>query len=106
MALGGQVLRLVVVGTVAGDSFLWSWANDDLPARCKEGIERVRAFGLANDLGLLSAPCLRGGLAQAKECVAISLRILDATAIWIDATGPDRHLAFVLFDGPTASSSR
>lgn len=91
--IGGVQLRLVTVGTVAGNSFLWSWANEEIPASAKVGIDKVRQFGVENDLGLLSEPCAPGGLAQGKECLAIAGRVLDAHGIWIDET----DAGFILF---------
>jgi hypothetical protein len=89
----GVHLRLVTVGTVAGDSFLWAWANETIPAIAKRGIEEVRQFGIENDLALLSESCAPGGLAQGKECLAIAGRVLDAAGGWIDRT----ETGFILF---------
>jgi hypothetical protein len=86
MQIGDVTIRIVTVGTVSGGSFLWSWANEAIPAAAKAGIDRVRSFGLEHGLSLLSEPCASGGLSQAKECVAIAGRILDASGIWIDRT--------------------
>lgn len=99
MVLGGLALRLTVVGTAVGDSFLWAWANDAIPDTAKAGLERVRQFGLENDLGLLVEECAPGGLAQAKEFVAIAGRVLDAHATWLDKTD-DGHIVFVLHELP------
>jgi hypothetical protein len=93
MAMDGATFRLVTVGTVAGDSFLWAGANDSIPERAKVGIDRVREFGVENDLGLLSEPCAAGGLSQGKECLAIAGRVLDAHGTWIDET----DAGFILF---------
>ncbi|MDP1829081.1 MAG: hypothetical protein Q8L48_37810 [Archangium sp.] len=54
LKLDGHVFRLVTVGTVAGASFLWVWANEAIPVIAKEGLERVRQFGAQNDLSLLT----------------------------------------------------
>jgi len=93
LAIGGAQFRLITVGTIAGDSFLWSWANDAIPVTAKEGIAKVRYFGVDNDLSLLSEPCAAGGLAQGKECLAIAGRVLDAHGVWIDRT----EAGFILF---------
>lgn len=87
LVIGGVTFGLEVVATVAGDSVLWAWANDSLPAAATARIGSVRSFGEEHDLDLLANPCAPGGLAQAKECVAIAGRVLDASAIWIDETG-------------------
>jgi hypothetical protein len=95
LVVGDVEFPLVTVGTVAGDSFMWGWANEAIPAVAKRGLERVRAFGETNDLGLLCSPCVPGGLAQAKQCVALAGRVLDAAGVWLDATAHG-HIAFVL----------
>src|SRR5262249_7083273 len=84
--IGEARFRLVTVGTVSGDSFLWAWANESIPESGKAGVEKVRQFGVDHDLALLMEPCAPGGLSQAKECLAIAGRVLDANGIWIDRT--------------------
>jgi hypothetical protein len=97
ITIGDATFRLVTVGTVAGDQFLWSWANDAIPASAKAGIERVSGFGNDNDLCLLTHPYSPGGLAQAKECLALAGRILDADGVWIDQT-ESGYIVFILFE--------
>jgi len=82
--IGDTPFRLITVGTVEDDSFLWAWADDSIPAAAKVGLERVRQFGIDNGLDLLVTHCAAGGLAQAKECVAIAGRVLDAAGFWIE----------------------
>ena len=97
IAIGSVTFRLVVVGTVASDSFLWSWANDAVPELAKVDIERVRQFGIDNALPLLVEPCTRGGLAEGKECLAIAGRILDADGAWISQIDAG-HILFALHE--------
>lgn len=86
MTIGPLKLRLVVVGTVSGESFLWSWANETIPGQAKAGIEKVGDFGAEHDLKLLTEPMHGGGKSTGEECLAVAGRILDASAIWIDTT--------------------
>jgi hypothetical protein len=88
---------LVAAGTVSGDSFLWAWANDSIPAVAKASLEHVRQFGLDHDLSLLTEPCAPGGLSQGKECLAIAARLLDANGIWFDRT-EDGSILFAVRD--------
>lgn len=97
MTIGPLKLRLVVVGTVSGDSFLWSWGNETIPKHAKLGIEKVGDFGDENGLKLLTEPMHGGGKATGDECLAIAGRILDASAIWIDRT-EHGHIFFALFE--------
>lgn len=97
LAIGGVSFRLVTVGTVAGNSFMWAWANESIPMDAKQRLEEVRAFGMQNDLSLLTTACVGGGLAQARECLAIAGRVLNANGIWLDRT-ESGHIVFALFE--------
>jgi hypothetical protein len=97
MRMGTSCFGLSVVGTVSGTSFLWSWANEGLPPACCQRVAEVRSFGERNGLSLLSEPCHPGGLTQLKECVAISGRLLDASAVWFHRS-ETTHLGFVLHE--------
>ena len=97
------VASLTLVGTtsaVAG-TFLWAWANESIPPAALHGLERVRAFGLENQLSLLTECESPGGRAEALELVALAGRILDAEGAFIDASG-DVGWFFVLRDFRTA----
>ena len=93
------VADLCLVGTAskAEGSFLWAWANDDIPAGAKRDLEKVRAFGDEFDLGLLTTPSHHGGRAEGLEAVAIAGRVLDADGVWVDERG-DLTLFFALFN--------
>jgi len=97
IVIGDKQLRLTTIGTVADDSFLWSWANDAIPASAKVGVEKVRLFGVENDLPLLAEPFMHGGLAEGKECLALAGRVLEADGIWIDQTDAG-FILFVLYE--------
>ncbi|NVB85791.1 MAG: hypothetical protein HOV81_45935 [Kofleriaceae bacterium] len=97
LKLGNASFGLVTVGTITGGSFLWSWANDSIPPAAKVGIDKVRQFGIDNDLELLIESCAPGGLPQGQECLAIAARILDADGSWIDATDAG-YILFALRD--------
>ncbi|HKS64474.1 MAG TPA: hypothetical protein VJT13_22420 [Xanthobacteraceae bacterium] len=93
------VADLCLVGTAskAEGSFLWAWANDDIPAGAKRDLEKVRAFGEEFDLGLLVTPSQDGGRAEGLEALAIAGRVLDADGVWVDERG-DLTLFFALFN--------
>jgi len=90
---------LCVVGTASKveGTFLWAWANETIPTEAKRGIERVRAFGLDHDLGLLTTPEQPGGRAEGLEALAIAGRVLEADGVWVDERG-DVTLFFALFN--------
>lgn len=93
--LGERVFRLVVVGTVTADTFLWGWANQSLPAATTAALSRVVEFGREHDMALLVDPTAPGGMAQGKECLAVAGRILDASAAFISQNGT--QLLMLLF---------
>jgi hypothetical protein len=94
---GGTRLTLCVVGTVEKGTFMWAWANGAIPATAKVGLERVREFGLVQDIPALCEPCVAGGLAAGKSMLAVAGRVLDAASVWIDAIDQG-HILFVLHE--------
>lgn len=94
---GGTKLALCVVGTVENGTFMWSWANGAIPPAAKQGIERVRDFGLIQDIPLLCEPAASGGLGVGKLCLAVSGRILDAASVWMDEV-EQGYILFVLHE--------
>jgi len=92
------VADLCLVGTAskAEGSYLWAWANETIPVEAKRGIEKVRAFGLVHDLGMLTEPEMVGGRTEGLEALAIAGRVLDADGAWVDEGG-DLTLFFALF---------
>ncbi len=78
-----------VVGSIsrAQGTFLWAWANEAIPEIAKSGLTRVREFGEANALGLLTDSEWRGGHPEALEMAAIAGRVLDAAGLWVAPVG-------------------
>lgn len=90
---------IAVVGTVSrtAGTFLWSWANESMPANVSEPMRAVRAFGERHDLRLLIVPEFHGGHAEALEMLSIAGRVLDAAGVFIAPAG-DVTLYFTLSD--------
>ena len=88
-------VRLAGTTSSCEGTFLWSWANKTLPPPCREGMERVRAFGAEHDLPLLTDPEWPGGRAEGLEMLAVAARILDAQGVFIDEAG-DLTMLFVI----------
>jgi hypothetical protein len=86
------VADLCVIGTASKveGTFLWAWANETISAEAKRGLEKVRAFGLEHDLGLLTRSELAGGRAEGLEALAIAGRVLKADGVWVDERGKIR----------------
>lgn len=83
------VATVCLVGTTSDSegSFLWSWANDAIPAQHSEALQTVREFGQANDLALLTTPRIVGSRPEATECLCIAGRLQRAVGTFIDKQG-------------------
>src|SRR5262245_65860766 len=68
------VADICVVGSVseAQGTFLWAWANEEIPCQARRGLDKVRALGESNSLELLPIPD-RGGRAP---------EVWSITGIW------------------------
>jgi len=91
------VADICIVGTTSNHegTFLWGWANEALPAQVVEGLHKVREFGIANDLGLLTESEFTAGRSEAQECAAIAGRIQDAEGLFMHEAG-DLTMFFTL----------
>ena len=67
-----------VVGTTQGDSWEWSWANQNLPAHNKLDMDRVREFGDANRYDKLTTAFLAADEYTGWEMTAVTEHILGA----------------------------
>ena len=78
-----------LVGTTSDTegSFLWSWANANIPALHGQALEVVRQFGSDNQLGLLTTPAIAGGKPEAMECMCIAGRIQRAVGTHHEKVG-------------------
>lgn len=65
-------------------TFSWSWANDTIGELHRSRLAPVRAFGIANDLAMLTDAAWPGGRAEALEAAAIAARILEAEGVFVD----------------------
>jgi hypothetical protein len=66
------------VGSTEGDSWEWSWANQNIEERCKRDIARVREFGAANGFEKLTTAFLDADEYTGWEMTAIAAHVLDA----------------------------
>ncbi len=100
------VARVCVVGTASEHegTFLWSWANEAIPATARLGLEAVREFGARHGLLLLTTPEFKGGRAEGLEVLAVSGRVLDAQGVFVDRKG-DVTMFFALMGFDVVSKS-
>jgi hypothetical protein len=88
-----------VVGTtsVAETTFLWGWANENVPPMARRRLEGVREFGARHHLQLLTTSEFPGGHPEALEVLAIAGRVLEAEGVFIHSIG-DQTVYFALSD--------
>ena len=106
------VANITLVGTQSHSerTFLWAWANADIPEKATDRLWRVREFGEKNDLPLLVNAATPAGHSEALELSIVAGRVLDAPGLFVDQCD-DLTLYFLLFDirlesGADAAQSR
>ena len=83
------VAMVCLVGTSSDKdgSFVWSWANEAIPAQHGQALEVVHDFGREHQLALLTTPRIQGGRPVAMECLAIAARLQRAVGTYVDQQG-------------------
>ena len=83
------IATVCLVGTSSDqeDSFVWSWANEAIPAQHGQALEVVHDFGRENQLALLTTPRLQGGKPVGMECLSIAARLQRAVGTYVDQQG-------------------
>lgn len=92
------VASVCVVGTtsVREKTFLWGWADENIPQAARKHLEQVREFGTKHNLDPLTTPQLPGGRPEAMEMAAAAGRVLDSEGVFIDSVDDDLTVFFVL----------
>jgi hypothetical protein len=67
-----------VVGTTEGDSWQWSWANENIPPHMKLDMEEVREFGEVNGYEKLTTAFLAADEYTGWEMTAATEHVLNA----------------------------
>lgn len=83
------IASVCLVGTSSEQegSFIWSWANEAIPAQHGQALEVVHDFGREHQLALLTTPCLQGGKPVGLECLAIAARLQRALGTYVEQQG-------------------
>ena len=91
------VASVCLVGTSSEKegTFVWSWANEAIPAQHGQALEVVHDFGRENKLAMLTTPTLQGGKPVGMECLAIAARLQRAVGTYVDQRG-DVSLYFTI----------
>ena len=89
--------QLTMVGSVDHErqTFLWSWANDSLPAAVLGKIEEVREFGAKQEFPLLTSPSYDAEPKLVTQSLVVSADILAAQGIWRDHQGTLERLFLI-----------
>lgn len=74
------IASVLVVGTTSDSTgtWLWSWANGYLPDHISEPVQKVREFGLAENLQDLTEPYATDDEQFCWDMTAIAARLMDA----------------------------
>ena len=101
------IASICIVGTTSEHegTFLWAWANEEIPSSARRQLELVREFGTRHDLQLLTTPEFPGGHAEALEMAAAAGRVLDADGVFIHPVSKDLTIFFALSDFQIVSPS-
>ena len=98
---GGAFLRgrITYIGSVyaPNHTWLWSWANDSVPAAARGDIEAVRRFGEEHHHPLLAAPSFRADQEWVDQATMVALDLVGAEGLW-RSSNDDLHLLFGLHD--------
>ncbi|GAB2804135.1 hypothetical protein GCM10027276_00820 [Comamonas piscis] len=78
---------LVGTSSESDGSFVWSWANADIPAQHGQALEAVHDFGREHQLALLTTARIPGGRPEATECLCIAARLQRAIGTFVDQQG-------------------
>jgi hypothetical protein len=78
---------LVGTSSESEGSFVWSWANADIPAQHGQALEVVHDFGREHQLALLTTARIPGGRPEATECLCIAARLQRAIGTFVDQQG-------------------
>ncbi|MFH8617290.1 DUF6882 domain-containing protein [Streptomyces sp. NPDC017979] len=91
--------RLTMIGSVSfsQQSWLWSWANESLPAAVLGDITFVRQFGEENDYPVLSRPGFKYDPELVAEARMVAASVLDAEGLWAESMD-DVQLHFLVHD--------
>lgn len=76
-------------------SWLWGWANDSLRESMKRDVQKVREYGEAHQMPLLTLPEWSADKQQAWNMAAIATKLCDAQGAFCGSSGST--LIFFLF---------
>ncbi len=79
------------------DTWLWSWANDSMPAQAKQDILRVKEWGEQHGAFPLTNRHFEADDKLCFSLTAICARLLDARGVY-RAPGPDVYAYLVITD--------
>ena len=71
-------IDVTVVGSTEGESWQWSWANENWDVKSKLEMDKVREFGNANGYEQLTSVFLDADEHTGWEMTAVAAHILDA----------------------------
>jgi hypothetical protein len=76
------VCDIRAVGSVQGDSWEWSWSNNNLPNSCKQRMDEVRTFGEEKQWSKLTSLFLESDEYLGWELASVTVHLLGGTAVY------------------------
>jgi hypothetical protein len=76
-----------IVGTIQDHSWEWSWANPNIAEETKEGISKIRAFGMVHGYESLQTASFAGDKETGWQMAAVAVHVLNAPGAFQFATG-------------------
>ncbi len=96
LTIGNQRFAMTPVGTYspAYQSWLWSWANEDLPAVARQGSRQLQALHTTTGFRVFIEPGIAASPADAQDFAALAVHQLGAIGFFrVPLDGPTLYLA-------------
>jgi hypothetical protein len=94
--LRGRITMIASVNTV-DNTWLWAWANPDLPPTVLGDIDAVRRHGVDHNYPLLASAAFRADPKPVSQARMLAGDVLAAEGLWRDRSG-EMELHFAIHD--------
>ena len=91
--------RITAIGSVDAvkQTWLWSWANESVPAPALGNITDVRRYGEQHNFPLLVWPSFRSDQEPVSQATMVAVDVLRADGLWRDVAG-DLEIVFAVHE--------
>jgi len=94
------IADMIVVGSLNGSEWEWTWGNPNMPARSQEKMSLIREFGEQKEWSKLTTLFLKGDQHMGWEFAAIAAHLLGADGAYRcpDSQSPGNFTFVLAFD--------